>query len=222
MLIDYELIRSNRSSIGITVERDGSVVVNAPQNLAVDEVEKNIYKKRLWIWEKLAIKNEYNDRLIERKFISGETFSYLGRSYRLQVVDEDIDLKLKNGWFMLGRKYRAQAKELFKKWYIEHLKSKIQERFVYLNKELNLPTSEYKVMELGYRWGSCTKDGVLNFNWKIAMAPLGVIDYIILHEVTHLKEHTHNERFWREIQRLMPNYLEKKEWLKIQGKNLSL
>ena len=222
MLIDYELIRSNRSSIGITVERDGSVVVNAPQNLAVDEVEKNIYKKRLWIWEKLAIKNVYNDRLIERKFISGETFSYLGRSYRLQVVDEDIDLKLKNGWFMLGRKYRTQAKELFKKWYIEHLKSKIQERFVYLNKELNLPTSEYKVMELGYRWGSCTKDGVLNFNWKIAMAPLGVIDYIILHEVTHLKEHTHNERFWREIQRLMPNYLEKKEWLKIQGKNLSL
>ncbi len=77
-------------------------------------------------------------------------------------------------------------------------------------------------MELGFRWGSCTKDGILNFNWKIAMAPIGVIDYIIIHEIVHLKEHTHNEKFWKEVAKMMPNYAEKKEWLKAQGKGLSL
>ena len=220
MLIDYDLVRSKRSSIGITVERNGSIVVNAPQELEKDEIDKHVYKKRLWIWEKLAIKKEHNDKVTQKKFISGESFSYLGRSYRLKIVDEDSALKLKNGWFILGKKYQPKAKELFKIWYTQHLKDKIKERLESLNKNLNLEIPEYKIMELGYRWGSCTKDGVLNFNWKIAMAPIGVIDYIIIHEIAHFKEHTHNERFWREVQRLMPSYIEKKEWLKENGPDL--
>ena len=77
-------------------------------------------------------------------------------------------------------------------------------------------------MELGFRWGSCTKEGSLNFNWKIAMAPISVIDYVIVHEIVHLQEHTHNEKFWKEILKLMPNYLEKKEWLRLNGRKLDI
>ena len=220
MQIDYEIVKSNRSSIGITIERDGSIIVNAPQELDKDEIEKHVYKKRLWIWEKLAVKKSYKDKTIKKQFVSGESFSYLGRSYRLEVVEEDVILKLKQGWFLLGKKYQTKAKELFKTWYTQHLKSKIKERLEYLNKNLNFEIPEYKIMDLGYRWGSCTKDGVLNFNWKIAMAPISVLDYVIIHEITHLKEHTHNERFWKEVQRLMPNYIEKKAWLKDNGHDL--
>ncbi len=222
MLIDYELVRSNRKSIGITIERDSKVLVNAPENLSDEEIEKYIYKKRLWIWEKLAIKKSISEAIVQKKFISGESFSYLGRRYRLQIVDTNEELKLKQGYFILGESRQSRAKEIFKAWYLKHLKIKIAQRLEYICKASSVKKPEFRIMELGFRWGSCTKEGVLNFNWKIAMAPLSVIDYILVHEIVHLKEHTHNEKFWKEVSKIMPNYLEKKEWLKENGYLLNL
>lgn len=222
MIINYELICSERKSIGITIERDGKVVVNAPTNLSVEEIEKYIYKKRVWIWEKLAIKNAITENIIKKQFVSGESFSYLGRHYRLQIVDDNSDLKLKNGWFILGNKKQKKAKEIFKAWYSEHLKIKIDERLETICKNANITKPDFRIMELGFRWGSCTKEGILNFNYKIAMAPIGVIDYIIVHELVHLKIHTHNDKFWKEVQKMMANFQEKKEWLRHNGYFLSL
>ena len=100
------------------------------------------------------------------------------------------------------------------------MRKKLQQRLKIFEKNYGLDVLDFRVLELGYRWGSCSKDGTLNFNWKIAMAPLGIIDYIIAHEIAHLKDATHSEKFWKEVQRLMPNYLEKKEWLKQNGHEL--
>lgn len=222
MIINYELVRSNRKSIGITIERDAGVLVNAPIDLNDEEIEKQIYKKRLWIWEKLALKNVNLENIVQKQFVSGESFGYLGRHYRLQIVDDNSDLKLKNGWFTLGQKKQKKAKEIFKTWYGEHLKNKIDERLKIISHNSNIVQPDFKIMELGFRWGSCTKDGVLNFNWKIAMAPIGVIDYIIVHELVHLKIHTHNEKFWKEVQKMMPNFQEKKEWLRDNGYMLDI
>ena len=222
MLIDYDLLRSERKSIVITIERDGKVLVNAPLDLDKVEIEKYIYKKRFWIWEKLAIKKSATEEMYEKKFISGESFSYLGRNYRLQIVENNEDLKLKYGWFILGKKKQVKAKEIFKNWYSSHLKIKIDERLELICKNAKIDKPNFKIMELGFRWGSCTKEGSLNFNWKIAMAPISVIDYVIVHEIVHLQEHTHNEKFWKEILKLMPNYLEKKEWLRLNGRKLDI
>ncbi len=222
MLIDYNVIRSNRANIVITVERDGDIIVNVPETLGSEEIEKQVWKKRLWIWEKLAIKKNYVDNEVSKKFISGESFLYLGRSYRLELLEEDISLKLKHGWFRLGKKQQGKAKEYFKQWYIEHLKNKIRERLEFISKKKNINAPEFRIMELGYRWGSCTKEGCLNFNWKIAMAPVSVIDYIIAHELAHLKQATHSEKFWRDVQILMPNYKASRDWLKENGHMLSL
>lgn len=222
MIINYELVRSERKSIGITIERDAQVVVNAPIDLDEQTIEKHIYKKRLWIWEKLALKKDTLENIVQKKFVSGESFSYLGRNYRLQILDDNSELKLKNGWFTLGSKKQKKAKEIFKAWYSEHLKTKIAQRLKIICQNGNISQPNFRIMELGFRWGSCTKEGVLNFNYKIAMAPIGMIDYIIVHELVHLKIHTHNEKFWKEVQKMMPNYLEKKEWLKAHGKDLAL
>ncbi|MBD3842421.1 MAG: DUF45 domain-containing protein [Campylobacterales bacterium] len=113
MIINYELIRSNRKSIGITIERDAQVVVNAPMSLDEQTIEKHIHKKRFWIWEKLALKKDSLENIVQKQFVSGESFSYLGRHYRLQIVDDNSELKLKNGWFVLGTKKQKKAKELF-------------------------------------------------------------------------------------------------------------
>ena len=222
MIINYELVRSNRKSIGITIERDAQVVVNVPIDLDEQTIEKHIHKKRFWIWEKLAIKKDSLENIVQKQFVSGESFSYLGRNYRLKIVDDNSELKLKNGWFTLGQKKQQKAKEIFKSWYSEHLKNKIDERLKIICEKSNLKKPDFRIMELGFRWGSCTKEGILNFNYKIAMAPMGVIDYIIVHELVHLKIHTHNEKFWKEVSRVMPNYLEKKEWLRLKGHELSL
>jgi len=221
LLIDYDVVRTTRSSIGITVERDGTIIVNAPQSLGEEEIDKLVWKKRLWIWEKLAIKKSHQVNEVGKKFVSGESFYYLGRQYCLEIVDEDTILKLKDGWFRLGKKYQPSAKECFKTWYSDHLKNKLTGRLKFIVEQLNIDCPEFRVMELGYRWGSCSKEGTLNFNWKIAMAPMGVIDYVIIHEIAHIKEPTHNERFWKSVQRMMPNYLEHKEWLKYNGVSLS-
>lgn len=216
------MIRSDRSSLGITIERDGNIVVNSPQMLEDAEIEKQVWKKRLWIWEKLTLKKAHQNNQIKKQFVSGESFYYLGAQYRLEIIDEDTPLKLKHGWFQLGREYRAKAKESFKNWYSSHLKNKIDSRLKLYEYKLQHDIPEFRVMELGYRWGSCSKDGKLNFNWKIAMAPIGVIDYIIAHELAHLKEHTHNDRFWKEVRRLMPDYGRQKEWLSQYGATLNL
>lgn len=220
MLIDYDVVRSNRKTIEISVERDANILVKVPYELANEAIEKQVHKKRLWIWEKLAIKKSYQSDIEHKKFVSGESFLYLGRNYRLEMSDEDIGLKLKSGWFVLGKKQHSNAKEIFKAWYSEHLRRKLQQRLKIFEKYYGLGVLDFRVLELGYRWGSCSKDGTLNFNWKIAMAPLGVVDYIIAHEIAHFKEATHSEKFWKEVQRLMPNYLEKKEWLKQNGHEL--
>jgi predicted metal-dependent hydrolase len=222
LLIDYDVIRSNRTSLGITVERDGSIVVNSPLELDDLDIEKQVWKKRLWIWEKLAIKKADQDNQVKKQFISGESFYYLGAHYRLEITEGDDTLKLKNGWFLLGRKHQKKAKECFKSWYSDHLKNKIHLRLKLFEQRLAIDMPDFRVMELGYRWGSCSKEGNLNFNWKIAMAPVGVIDYIIAHELAHLKEYTHNERFWKEVRRLMPDYTKHKEWLKYNGASLDL
>lgn len=222
MLIDYDVVRSNRKTIEISVERDANILVKVPYALDDTVIEKEVYKKRFWIWEKLSIKQLYQSDIEHKKFISGESFLYLGRRYRLEMSDEYIELKLKNGWFVLGKKNKANAAEVFKSWYSEHLKIKLRERLNIFEKSRDIAVKEFRVLELGYRWGSCSKDGTLNFNWKIAMAPLGVVDYIIAHEIAHLKEATHSEKFWKEVQRLMPNYVEKKEWLKQNGQELSI
>jgi len=222
LIINYELVRSNRKSIGITIERDAQVVVNVPIDLDEKTIEKHIHKKRFWIWEKLAIKKDSLENIVQKQFVSGESFSYFGRNYRLKIVDDNSELKLKNGWFTLGQKKQKKAKEIFKSWYSEHLKNKIDKRLKIICEKSNIKKPDFRIMELGFRWGSCTKEGILNFNYKIAMAPVGVIDYIIAHELVHIKIHTHNEKFWKEVSRMMPNYLEKKEWLRKEGYRLDI
>jgi len=222
-LIEYTLKRSERKTIGISVERDGRVVVSAPTIVTEETVAKHVHTKRLWIWEKQAIKKHQKCEAPNKQFVAGESFEYLGRRYRMKLIDtQDKPLKMHEGWFCLNREDQIKAKKSFIAWYSTHLEEKINERLkhVFGFKKENLPT--IRVIDLGYRWGSCSKEGILNFNWKIAMAPLSIIDYVIAHELTHLQEHSHSERFWKELGKIMPGYQKKKEWLKNNGMTLSL
>lgn len=221
--IEYTLKRAGRKTIGISVERDGSVVVIAPESVDETSIQQHVQSKRLWIWEKQAIKKHQNSEVVTKQFIAGESFEYLGRRYRLKFVEEqDRVLKMQEGWFSLRKNMQHQAKECFIAWYSQRLEEKIKERLkqVFGYSKQSMPN--IRVIDLGFRWGSCSKDGTLNFNWKIAMAPVSIIDYVIAHELTHLHEHSHSDRFWKELGKIMPGYQKKKEWLKNNGMFLTI
>lgn len=216
--IEYTLKRAGRKTIGISVERDGSVVVTAPQTVDDTFIQQHVHSKRLWIWEKQAIKKHQNSDVITKQFIAGESFEYLGRRYRLKFIEtQDRPLKMHEGWFCMRKDVQESAKECFIGWYSERLEDKIKERLKHVFGYSKQTMPNIRVIDLGFRWGSCSKDGTLNFNWKIVMAPISIIDYVIAHELTHLYEHSHSDRFWKELGKIMPGYQKKKDWLKNNG-----
>lgn len=194
-----------------------------PQDLDIPEVEAILEKKRYKIYQHLAEWEDANANRVNRAFVSGEGYYYLGRTYKLELVaHQDIPLKLKNGQFLLRKKDLSKAKEIFTNFYKEKGRARIIERVAHYKKLLDVDPKEIRIMELQNRWGSWTPGGNVNFHWKTMMAPLTVIDYIIAHELTHLIHPNHSEAFWNELDKVMPDYQQRKGWLKINGAGMDL
>ena len=212
-----------RKTVSIFIERDGSVRVLAPIT-ATDEIIENAVKaKEYQIFTKLAKWKELNQGKVNRAFVNGQSFLYFGRNYRLAIVeDQDVPLKMTGGYFHLDKKHLNQAEKVFKAFYREKAKQKIRERLKLIEEKFQTKPSSVKILELQNRWASWTPKNGLNFNWKCAMAPVPVIDYIITHEMVHLKYPNHSPEFWNELDKKMPNYREYKNWLKQNGVKMSL
>ena len=160
--------------------------------------------------------------------MNGEGFLYLGSSYRLLLVQQqDEPLKLKDGRFCLQREIvenggEAAAKRLFDRFYAEKGLERIKKRVAYFSPKVGVVPSSVEVREIGYRWASCTADGRLSFHWKCMMATPRVIDYIVVHELCHLHQRDHTNAFWNEVDKVMPDYRERKEWLRRNGAGMDL
>ena len=107
------------------------------------------------------------------------------------------------------------------KWYIEKAELFLKERVRILSEKTGIQPQGMKIREQQKRWGSCTKDNILIFNWLIIMAPVSVIDYIIIHELCHLKYPNHSENFWKEVAVFRPDFQKRRDWLRIRGPELS-
>lgn len=221
--IEYSLKKSKRKTSSIYIERDGSISVLVPSELQQDEIENILERKRFRIYTHLAEWEDANTSRVYREFVSGEGFFYLGRTYKLEIVEkQEVPLKFINGQFLLRRKDLSNAKELFINFYKEKARKKISERVNYWKKLLNVEPNDIKVMELQNRWGSCSEKRNVNFHWKTIMAPVTILDYIVAHELTHLIHPNHSEAFWNELDKVMPDYLQRKSWLNIHGAGMDL
>ncbi|MFT5633181.1 MAG: putative metal-dependent hydrolase [Rubritalea sp.] len=227
-IIDYSLVRSDRKTADIIIERDGSLVVRAPSDLATDEVEAIVESKKLWIYTNLAKWRDLNATQVIREYCIGEGFLYLGRSHKLRFEgDQEADLMLKNGYFCMKRSLVDQGDEdllrkAFRDFYIRRGKAKIQDRVDYFASKVGVKTGDIEVRELGHRWGLCSPEGDLAFHWKCLMAPASVIDYIIVHELCHIHHLDHSKEYWNEVDKVMPDYRERLEWLRNNGASLDL
>ena len=212
-----------RKTLSIFIERDGSVRVLAPISVGDEKIESAIRASEYQIFTKLAKWKELNQGKVNRKLVNGQSFLYLGRNYRLSIIENsNVPLKISGGYLVLDKKYLKQSEKVFKAFYKEKAIIKIEERMKLIENKFSKKPTSVKVLELRNRWASWTPKNGLNFHWKCAMAPVPVIDYIITHEMVHLKIPNHSPQFWNELDKKMPNYREYENWLKINGVKMSL
>ena len=222
MDMKYDIKYSKRKTLNITVERDRSIIVRAPDHLSEDKIDKLVYSKRQWIKEKLAHSQKYPLVTDYKEFVSGETLMYLGRNYQLLVEDKEIENIVFEQRFIISKTNQSKANELFKQWYKTQALKKIEPIANRVAKNLGVQYNQCKVTEMKYRWGSCTPANNILFNWRIIKAPMFVVEYLVAHELVHLVESNHTPRFWNVLSIQSPNYLKAKGWLKKNGSMLEV
>lgn len=226
--IAYEVVRSRRSTADIIIERDGSVLVRAPEGADDEQVEDIVKSKHYWIYQSLAEWRDLNATRVLREYKNGEGFLYLGRAYRLLLVsDQDEALSLRNGRFCLRRDAVdrgeiAAAKAAFQQFYVSRGIERLTARAKYYAPKVGVSPRAVDVRELGNRWASCSPAGDVAFHWKCMMAPQTIIDYLVVHELCHFRHRDHTDAFWNEVDKVMPDYRERKDWLRKQGAGLDV
>lgn len=227
--IDYELFPgTDRKTTDIVIERNGRVIVRPPKAHSPEQVDAVVERKRMWIYRNLAEWRDLNATAVVREWVNGETFLYLGRTYRLSLIQkQEGDLKLKDGRFYLKREIietggSSAAKKVFELFYTEKGLQRFSERVAHFEKMVGVETLNIKVKDLGYRWANCYKDNSLAFHWKCMMAPARIIDYIVVHELCHIHHRNHTDKFWNEVDKVMQDYSERKDWLRKHGAGMDL
>lgn len=217
-----KIIRSKRKTIALQLTDEATLIVRAPFEVSEETINKVVTKHLKWIEKK---KNEVLSRdpqFAEKEYVNGEGFLYLGESYKLYIVNkQDMPLKFDNGFFLL-RDYQPIARQLFINWYKERAYEKIPERVQWYARKRGFTYNKISITDANIRWGSCSPKGNLNFSWRLIMAPLSVIDYVVVHELAHLEQKNHSKVFWNIIKMLLPNYEKSKDWLKNNGYLLRL
>ena len=221
--IQYDIVRTSRRTADIVIERDGRVMVRAPKGVEEQRIRDIVQDRRLWIYKNLAEWRDLNATRVLREYRNGEGFLYLGRSYRLLLVaDQEDALLLKNGRFCLRRDLVDKdgipaAQAAFRDYYIRQGLERVTRRVQYFAPKVGVKPGRLDVRELGHRWASCSPKGNLAFHWKCMMAPPTIIDYIVVHELCHFHYLDHTDAFWNEVDKVMPDFAERKNWLKVNG-----
>jgi predicted metal-dependent hydrolase len=201
--------------------RSGELVIHAPKSSDRDELARWTRSKLLWVHRKLLDKSGTLPRVREPEFVSGESFSYLGRSYRVKVVRGAMEsLRFDGKNFLLSATARSKAADHFRRWYIQTGRMWLRERVNLLSRKLGVAAARVDVRDLGYRWGSCGKNGVVYFNWKLLQLPVRVTDYVIAHELAHLLLRHHGAEFRKILDRSLPDWRDRSEALKVKSRDI--
>jgi predicted metal-dependent hydrolase len=217
MKLDYRIVYSRRRTLSLSVERDTSVVVRAPEGTPEEKIRQAVEAQKLWLFQKINHEQKYPPRRQRKEFVSGETITYLGRNYRLEVTEQAIEGVQFRSRFIISRQNQPQGGKLFRGWYIERAHERIPARARYFAEAMGVRFNRVLISDLKVRWGSCTPRANLNFNWRIMRAPTNVIDYLVVHELAHLLEPNHTPRYWNIVAVQVPHFERGKEWLRENG-----
>jgi predicted metal-dependent hydrolase len=216
-------VSDKRRTIGLTVERDATVTAVVPSATNEAKLTKVIIAKRPWLYAKLRERTALGELSPPREYVTGEGFLYLGRSYRLLVVEEGTrSVRLNRGRLELRRDSLDDAARQLTRWYRKAGEPWLRGRIAPWAVRMNVGVTALRVLPLGYRWGSCTRDGKLNVHWATMQLQPDLVDYILVHELAHLRHPDHGPDFWRSVERTMPDYSARRNRVRLLGPDLWL
>jgi predicted metal-dependent hydrolase len=213
--------RSKRRTIALIVERDGTLTVRAPLRASQALIQQFIHEKTDWI---IRTREKLKSVVVTaaHQYIGGEKFLYLGSSFDLKLVKPQRPALQFESRFTLSQSAQKKGEAIFIRWYKEMAFKVISERVALYSQKYNFSPKQVKISSAKTRWGSCSPDGTLNFTWRLVMSPLDVIDYVVVHELAHLRVKNHSRKFWGVVEALYPEYKKQRKWLRDNGEKLNL
>jgi predicted metal-dependent hydrolase len=213
-----QIIRTRRKSIALIVQLDGKVVVRAPLNISKTRILQFVNSKADWILAQQKKVHQHHSPYHEYR--DGESFPYLGKDYPLKLLDHQKQSLSLNSHFCLQTIDQPDAEKIFMQWYQRQARQVFTSRVEFFAKKHAFTYNKLKLSSARTRWGSCSSTGTLSFTWRLVKAPLEIIDYVVLHELVHLKIHNHSKVFWAKVQEYLPDYKKRRTWLKEHGSQL--
>jgi len=227
---DYKVIKTERRKTASISVKDSIVLITVPLTLSKDKVHEIVRKKKKWIQDKLNYYAQTQNLSKTKEYVSGEGFAYLGRNYRLKVLNGKLnEVEFKNGKLVVHipkeyskRKKENTVKKFLEEWYQERALVKLQEKTQRLARKVGVEPKSVTIKSYKGRWGSCNAKKELFFNWNIIIAPNRIVDYVVVHELVHIIHHDHGKAYWKRLKSVYPDYEDCKEWLKVNGRDLKV
>lgn len=215
------LIRSRRRTLALQVDAGGRLIVRAPLRLPHAEIERFVRLRADWIRRQQARSRATPPPV--HHYRPGEQFLYLGETYPLELVDgAQPALELREGTFRLARAALPRAEWFFTRWYRARAREEFTQRAGQYAQREGLRFERIRISSARTRWGSCSSRGTLSFTWRLVMAPPAAIDYVVVHELAHLRHHGHTSAFWQQVSAWLPDWRRPAAWLKENGYRLAL
>lgn len=228
--IEFSVTFKKRKTIGLIVQREGGLKVSAPKWVSKKQVREVVLQKAEWILEKLS---EFEGRPLEASLQTDGELFFLGEIHRLKIIKESYQKKIKvfqsEGRIVISlppelepAKEQSRMKEKLIAWFRQQAEDIMLSRVKSLSLVIGVLPEKITIRQQKTRWGSCSSKGNLNLNWRLVMMPIAVMDYVLIHELVHLKYLNHSKIFWQEVEKYLPDYKERKLSLKQWGKIIQL
>lgn len=216
--IAYQVVRSNRKSVALVIDNEANLIVRAPVLMPDTTIDEFVRKKRRWINEKqqqVAVFGEKHHPVVVE---TGESIMYLGNSYA--IIKDAVDaVEISGNELVVPEDYDVEA---LTAWLKEQAMQTISERVALYANIMGVTPGTVKLSEAKARWGSCSTKNNLNFAWRLIMCPLSVIDYVVVHELSHITYKNHSPAFWARVKTVLPTYEDDQEWLKVNKKLMEI
>jgi len=204
----------------LTIEADGSLRLRAAGDVATDELTRFLASKRDWVYRKLAEKEVLQHEPVTKELANGEGFLYLGRSYRLKIAETDGAVRLERGRLIMPRQLASDGTAHLIAWYRRCGETWLHPRVSSWAERLRVEPGAIEVADLGHKWGSATAGRRVRLHWATLQLSPQLVDYVLAHELAHLREAHHGPAFWQLLARAMPDYDERKRELAQRGARL--
>jgi predicted metal-dependent hydrolase len=221
--LEYGIRRSSRrKTVAVTIDPEDGVLLTAPEGVTVEKLDDVVRSRAAWILQRLRWVEQPERRPPPREFVSGESFLYLGRSYRLRVrsTAEERGVRLERGFLVVatGEPSRRAVRTQLESWFRERARERLTERVAIWAERIRVPSvGKVMVRAQQKRWASCDSRGNLRFNWRVIGAPIRLVDYVVAHELAHLIHPDHTAEFWALLGRAQPDYERRREDLRRFG-----